>query len=86
MYESSGPQFFKTATGIQSRPDTFYEPRFIMTFLTSLGVTEIPCSFRLVLKVKTSKKIPKSSKLELCGGEPGFETRHVSEGKSFLKF
>ena len=35
-----------------------------MTFLTILGVTEILCSFRLVMEVKTGKEIPDSSKLE----------------------
>ena len=35
-----------------------------MTFLTILGVTEILCSFRLVLEGKTGKEIPKSSRLE----------------------
>ena len=35
-----------------------------MTFLTTLGVTEISCSFRLVLKEKTGKEIPESSRLE----------------------
>ena len=35
-----------------------------MTFLTILVVTDIFCSFRLVLEVKTSKVIPKSSRLE----------------------
>ena len=35
-----------------------------MTFLTILGVTEILCSFRLVLEGKTDKEIPESSKLE----------------------
>ena len=37
-----------------------------MTFLTILGVTEILCSFRLVLEGKTGKaiKIPESSRLE----------------------
>ena len=34
-----------------------------MTFLTILGVTKI-CSFRLILKGKTGKSIPESSKLE----------------------
>ena len=38
--------------------------RFVMTFLTILGVVEI-CSFRLVLERKTGKEIPESSKLEL---------------------
>ena len=35
-----------------------------MTFLTILGVTEILCSFKLVLKGKTGKEIPESSRLE----------------------
>ena len=35
-----------------------------MTFLTILGVTEILCSFRLVLEGKTGKEIPQSSILE----------------------
>ena len=64
MYESSGSQFFRTTTGIQSGPDAFDESRFIMTFLTILGVIEILCSFRLVLEGKTGKDIPKSSRLE----------------------
>ena len=35
-----------------------------MTFLTILGVTEILCSFRLVLEGKTGKEIPEPSRLE----------------------
>ena len=35
-----------------------------MTFLTILGVTEILCSFRLVLEGKTGEEIPESSRLE----------------------
>ena len=35
-----------------------------MAFLTILGVTEILCSFRLVLEGKTGKGIPESPKLE----------------------
>ena len=62
MYESSSSQFFRTTTGIQSGPDAFEKSRFIMTFLTILGVTEI-CSFKLVLEGKTGKEIPKSSRL-----------------------
>ena len=53
MYESSGSQFFRTTTGIESGPDAFDESRFVMTFLTILGVMEILCSFRLVLEGKT---------------------------------
>ena len=64
MYESSGSQFFRTTTGIQSGPDAFDESRFVMTFLTILGVMEILCSFRLVLEGKTGKEIPVSSRFE----------------------
>ena len=64
MYESSGSQFFRTTTGIQSEPDAFDELRFIMTFLTILGVMEILHSFRLVLEGKTEKEIPESSRFE----------------------
>ena len=35
-----------------------------MTFFTILGVTEILCSFGLVLEGKTNKRIPESSRLE----------------------
>ena len=35
-----------------------------MTFLAILGVTEILCSFRLVIEGKTGKEIPESSRLE----------------------
>ena len=38
-----------------------------MTFLTILGVTEIFCSFRLVLEVKIGREIPKPSRLEFLG-------------------
>ena len=64
MYESSGSQFFRTTTGIQSGPDAFDESRFVMTFLTSLGLMDILCSFRLVLEGKTGKEIPESSRFE----------------------
>ena len=49
MYESSRSQLLKTTTGIQSRQDPFEKSRLVTTFLTSLGVTEALCSFRLVL-------------------------------------
>ena len=64
MYESSGSQFFTTTTRIQSGPDAFDESRFVMTFLTILGVKEILCSFRLVLEGKTGKEIPELSRFE----------------------
>ena len=35
-----------------------------MTILTILGVTEILCSFKLVLEGKTGKETPESSRLE----------------------
>ena len=41
-------------------PDTFDESRFIMTFLTIFGVTEILGSFRLILERKTGKEMPDS--------------------------
>ena len=63
--ESSGLQFFRTTTGIQSGLDAFNKSMFMMTFLTILGVTEILCCFRLVLKEKKGKEIPESSRLEL---------------------
>ena len=46
MSEYSGVKFFRTTTGIQSGPDALDESRFLMTFLTILGVTEIR-NFRL---------------------------------------
>ena len=35
-----------------------------MAFLTIMRVTEIKCSFRLVVEEKTAKEIPESSRLE----------------------
>ena len=64
MYESSGSQFFRTTTGIQSGPEAFDKSRFVMTFLTILGVMEILCRFRLVLEEKTGKEIPESLRFE----------------------
>ena len=49
----------------QDRPDAFDKSRFVMTFLTIVGVIEILCSFRLVLEGKTGKEIPESSRFEL---------------------
>ena len=64
-YESSGSQFFRTTTGIQSGLDAFDESRFVITSLTILGVMDILCSFRLVLEKKTDKEKPESSRFEL---------------------
>ena len=41
MYESSGSQFLRATTGIQSGPDPFAESRYNMTFLTILGVNHL---------------------------------------------
>ena len=60
MYERSASQFFGTTNGLQSGPDAFDESRFVMTFLTILGVMEI-----LVLEGKMGKEIPEPSRLEL---------------------
>ena len=56
--------FLTTTTGIQLGPDAFDKSRFIMTFLTILGDTEILCSFKLVVEGKTDKEIPESSRLQ----------------------
>ena len=62
MFDSTGSQFFRTITAIQSGPDAFDESRLIITFLTILGVMEILCSFRLVLEGKTGKDVTWSSR------------------------
>ena len=65
MYESSGSQFFRTTNVFHSNHDqTPWMNQGSLTFLTILGVTEIPCSFRLVLEEKTGKEIPESPRLE----------------------
>ena len=64
MQDSSGSQFFRTTTGIQSGPDAFDKSRFIINLLTILEVTETLCSFKLVLEGKTGKEIPQSSRLK----------------------
>ena len=64
MYERSGSQFSRTTTGTQSGPNAFDESKIVMTFLTNVGVTEILCSFWLVLEGKTNKEIPESSRSE----------------------
>ena len=63
MYGTSGSQFFRTTTEIQSATDAFDESRFAMFII--LGVMEILCSFLLVLEGKTGEETPESSKLEL---------------------
>ena len=49
---SSDSRFFRTSTGMQSRQGAFDKSRFVMTFLTILGFTQMSCSFRLVLEWK----------------------------------
>ena len=76
--KSSGSQYFKTTTGIQSGPDAFDETRLIMSFLTILRVTVRLCSFRLlVLQEKTGKEIPESSRLEFLEKPPGNPETHL---------
>ena len=64
MHESSGSQFFRTTTEIQSRPDRIDESMFIMTFLTILRVIQILCSFRLAREGKIGKEKLELSRLE----------------------
>ena len=64
MYESSGSQFFRSTTGIQSGPDAFNKSRFVITLLTILEVMEIFCYLRLVLEGNTGREIPESPRLE----------------------
>ena len=58
-------EFQVNTTGMQPRPDTFDESRFIMTFLIILGITEIVYNFKLVLEGKTGKEIPESSRFRV---------------------
>ena len=62
IYESSGLQFFRTTTRVQSESYEFDQSKFFMTFLTIMGVTEVLCSFRLVLEGKAGKAISESSR------------------------
>ena len=57
-----------------------------MTFLTIVGVTEILCSFRLVLEGKTGKGIPESSRSEFLGKfyANNFVLSDVEENNSWL--
>ena len=64
MYQSLGSQLYRTTTGIKSGSDESDPSRFVMTFLTILGVIKTLCNFRLVLEGKKGKKIPESSRLK----------------------
>ena len=44
MYDSSGSQFFRTTTGIQSGPDTFDESRFVTKLLYTIASNNIALS------------------------------------------
>ena len=59
-------KFFKDLTSHRNtiRTDALDESRFIMIFLTILVLSEILCSFGLVLEGETGKGIPESSRLE----------------------
>ena len=41
---------------LEYRPDAFDDSSFIITFLIIVGVTEILCSFKLILEGKTGKE------------------------------
>ena len=62
MCESSGSQFFRTTTRVQSESYEFDQSKIFMTFLTIKGVAEVLCSFRLVLEGKAGKTISESSR------------------------
>ena len=60
MYESSGPQFFRTTFEMQSGLDALKESKSVKRFLTIVEV-----SFRFVLEWKSGREIPGSSRLEI---------------------
>ena len=55
--ESSDSQFFRTTTDIQLGPNVFDESRFIMTFLTILGVRDILQEIVKVIKIRILRKV-----------------------------
>ena len=63
MYEVQGHNSLEQPLALE-KPDAFRDSKFVMTFSTILGVTEILCSFILVLEGKTDKEVPESSRLE----------------------
>ena len=58
------PQFSRTTIGIQLGSHAFDKLRFVMTLLTIVGITELICSFKLVLEGKAGKEIPQPSRLD----------------------
>ena len=60
MHESSGLQFFRSTTGIQSGLDVLDRLRLVMTSLTNSQVSEIIQSFKLVLERIESQEMLES--------------------------
>ena len=54
MHIMSHTQFFRTTNGIQSRSDALDASRFVVNFLTILGVTEMQ------FQVSSGREIPES--------------------------
>ena len=57
MYESSGSQFFRTTTGIQSGRDTFDKSRFVMAFFAFISFSEFCFRFRRFILLVKKKKV-----------------------------
>ena len=55
--EVQAHSFFRTTTGIQSRPDVLENHGWLWIFLTNLGARGILCMFTLVLEDKAGKEI-----------------------------
>ena len=67
MHESSGSQFCRTMAWIQSATDAFDESRFVMTFLTIMGVNRNIMQFQISFRRENRfqcQEIPESSRLE----------------------
>ena len=62
IYESSGFQFFRTTTGIQSGSNAFGKSKLVAIFLANTRLTTILCSFRLFLEGKSGKQVPELSR------------------------
>ena len=84
IYESSGFQFFRTTTGIQSRSNVFGKSKLVMIFLANTGLAAILCSFRLFLEGKSGKQVPELSRLEFFEmiSEKRFALSDVKHGTS----
>ena len=64
MYKSSGSQFYETTQWNKIMTRCFWQIKVSNDFLNALWITEILCSFRLVLQGKIDQKIPELSILE----------------------